>query len=59
MKHEGRYVAAPVNIHRVDWLWANPALLARVGADVPTSWEEFAATAEALKAAGIMPLAHG
>jgi glucose/mannose transport system substrate-binding protein len=59
MKYEGKYVAAPVNIHRVDWLWANPELLARVGADVPTTWEEFNATAEKLKAAGITPLAHG
>jgi glucose/mannose transport system substrate-binding protein len=59
MKYEGKYVAAPVNIHRVDWLWANPELLAQVGADVPTTWEEFNATAEKLKAAGITPLAHG
>jgi glucose/mannose transport system substrate-binding protein len=59
MKYDGNYVAAPVNIHRVDWLWANPEVLARVGASVPTTWEEFNATAEKLKAAGITPLAHG
>lgn len=59
MKYEGRYVAAPVNIHRVDWLWINPALLAQVGAGVPTSWDEFNATADALQAAGVTPLAHG
>jgi glucose/mannose transport system substrate-binding protein len=59
MKYEGKYVAAPVNIHRVDWLWANPAVLAKVGASVPTTWEEFNATADKLKAAGITPLAHG
>lgn len=59
MKYDGKYVAAPVNIHRVDWLWANPELLARVDADVPTTWEEFNTTAEKLKAAGITPLAHG
>lgn len=59
MKYQGRYVAAPVNIHRVDWLWANPALLAQVGAEVPTSWDEFNATADRLLAAGITPLAHG
>lgn len=59
MKYEGKYVAAPVNIHRVNWLWANPAVLAKVGAQVPTTWEEFNATAEKLKAAGITPLAHG
>jgi glucose/mannose transport system substrate-binding protein len=59
MKYEGKYVAAPVNIHRVDWLWANPEVLAKVGASIPTSWDEFNATAEKLKAAGITPLAHG
>ena len=41
MKYDGKYVAAPVNIHRVDWIWANPELLAQVDADgSPTSWEE-------------------
>lgn len=59
MKHDGKYVAAPVNIHRVDWLWVNPEALAKVGASVPTTWDEFNATAEKLKAAGITPLAHG
>ncbi|WP_366654963.1 ABC transporter substrate-binding protein [Fodinicurvata sp. EGI_FJ10296] len=59
MQYEGRYVAAPVNIHRVDWIWANPDLLEEVGAEMPTSWEEFNATAESLMEAGITPLAHG
>jgi glucose/mannose transport system substrate-binding protein len=59
MKYEGKYVAAPVNIHRVDWLWANPEVLAKIGAAMPTTWDEFNATAEKLKAAGITPLAHG
>ncbi|MEX0623881.1 MAG: sugar ABC transporter substrate-binding protein, partial [Saccharospirillum sp.] len=26
MKHDGDYVAAPVNVHRVNWMWANPAV---------------------------------
>lgn len=59
MKYDGKYVAVPVNIHRVDWIWANPAVLAKVGAEVPTSWDEFNQVAEKLKAAGITPLAHG
>lgn len=59
MKYEGKYVAAPVNIHRVDWLWANPAVLEKAGVSVPTTWDEFNAAAEKLKAAGITPLAHG
>lgn len=59
MKFDGHYVAAPVNIHRVNWLWSNPEVLGRVGATPPTTWEAFNATADALKAAGITPLAHG
>lgn len=59
VKYDGHYVAVPVNIHRVDWIWANPKVLAKVGAGVPTSWDEFNETAEKLKAAGITPLAHG
>ncbi|MFC3162079.1 ABC transporter substrate-binding protein [Ciceribacter thiooxidans] len=59
MKYKDKYVAAPVNIHRVDWMWVNPAVLAKVGAEVPTTWEEFNAVADKLKAAGITPLAHG
>jgi len=57
VKYEGKYVAVPVNIHRVDWIWANPTVLAEVGAEVPTSWEEFNAVADKLKAKGITPLA--
>lgn len=59
MKYEGKYVAAPVNIHRVDWMWVNPAVLAKVNAKVPTTWDEFNEVADKLKAAGITPLAHG
>jgi glucose/mannose transport system substrate-binding protein len=59
MKYKGSYVAVPVNVHRVNWLWVNPAVLAKVGAKVPTTWDEFFITADALKKAGITPLAHG
>lgn len=59
MKYDGKYVAAPVNIHRVDWIWANPEVLAKVDAAMPTTWDEFNAVADKLMAAGITPLAHG
>ena len=60
MKYEGKYVAAPVNIHRVDWIWANPSLLEKAGVtEMPTTWDEFNAAADKLMAAGITPLAHG
>jgi glucose/mannose transport system substrate-binding protein len=27
MKYKGHYVAAPVNVHRVNWMWVNPEVL--------------------------------
>jgi glucose/mannose transport system substrate-binding protein len=59
MKCEGKWCAAPVNVHRVDWVWANAAVLAKNGISMPTSWDEFNAAAAKLQAAGITPLAHG
>nr|WP_130480957.1 ABC transporter substrate-binding protein [Sphaerotilus mobilis] len=59
MKHKGKYVAVPVNVHRVNWLWANPEALKKAGAKLPSSWDEFFVVADKLKAAGIIPVAHG
>jgi len=59
MKYKGRYVATPVNVHRVDWMWANPKVLAKAGVSVPSTWAEFNAAADKLKSMGITPLAHG
>ncbi|MEE9322228.1 MAG: ABC transporter substrate-binding protein [Granulosicoccus sp.] len=60
MKYEKSYVAAPVNIHRVNWLWANPKVLEKVEVtDMPRTWAEFNAVADKLQATGIVPLAHG
>ena len=59
LKYKGNYVAAPVNVHRVNWLWANPEAFRKAGAKMPTTWDEFFVAAEALKKAGIIPVAHG
>jgi glucose/mannose transport system substrate-binding protein len=59
MKYQGHYIAAPVNVHRVNWLWANPEVFKKAGAKVPSTWDEFFTAAEALKKAGVIPLAHG
>jgi len=59
MKYKGNYIAAPVNVHRVNWLWANPEAFKKAGAKVPTTWDEFFAAGDALKKAGIIPVAHG
>jgi glucose/mannose transport system substrate-binding protein len=59
MKCEGTWCAAPVNVHRVDWIWANADVLEANGIAMPTTWDEFNAAADKLAAAGITPLAHG
>jgi glucose/mannose transport system substrate-binding protein len=59
MQCEGKWCAAPVNVHRVDWIWANAEVLSANGIEMPTTWDEFNAAAETLQAAGIIPLAHG
>lgn len=52
MKYEGRYVGAPLNIHRVNWLWINAGVLKASGARAPASWDEFFAAADAMRRAG-------
>lgn len=60
MKHKGTYVAAPVNVHRVNWVWANPEVLKKAGvAGMPKTWDEFFAAADKVKAAGLIAVAHG
>ena len=59
MKHDGEYVATPVNVHRVNWMWANPAVFESAGVEIPTTMDELWAAAEELKAAGVTPIAHG
>ncbi|HIF9501127.1 TPA: ABC transporter substrate-binding protein [Photobacterium damselae] len=59
MKYDGHYVAAPVNVHRVNWLWANPKVFKTTGATIPTSLDDFFVQAKKIKQAGFVPLAHG
>lgn len=60
VKYEGHYVAVPVNIHRVNWLWINPEVFKKAGiAKAPTTLNEFYAAGDKLKAAGFIALAHG
>jgi glucose/mannose transport system substrate-binding protein len=59
MKYQGHYVAVPVNVHRVNWMWVNPEVFKKAGAKIPTTWEEFATEAEKIKKAGFIAVAHG
>ncbi len=59
MRYDGQYVAVPANVHRVNWLWANPDVLEAAGVEMPTTLEELFAAGEAIREAGFVPLAHG
>ena len=59
MKYKGHYVAVPVNVHRVNWMWANPEVFKKAGAKIPTTWEEFAVAADKIQKAGFIAVAHG
>ena len=58
-KHDGHWIAAPVNVHSTNWVWINKAALDATGMEAPTSWEELIAVLDAMKANGITPLGHG
>lgn len=59
MKYQGHYVAVPVNVHRVNWMWANPEVFRKAGATMPTTWDEFAVAADKIQKAGFIAVAHG
>lgn len=58
-KYQGKWVAAPVNVHSTNWMWINKAVLDKAGAAVPTDWNSLVAALDKVRAAGLIPLAHG
>jgi glucose/mannose transport system substrate-binding protein len=58
-KYDGKWIAAPVNVHSTNWLWINKGLLDKVGGGEPKSFDELIALLDKFKAAGVVPLAHG
>ncbi len=58
-KYDGKWVAAPVNVHSTNWVWANKAILDDLGIAQPTTWDEFVAAMQTVKDAGLVALAHG
>ena len=58
-KFDGHWVAAPVNVHSTNWVWANKSVLDGLGIAQPTTWEEFVAAMQAVKDSGKTALAHG
>jgi len=59
VQSKGHYVAVPIGIHRVNWLWVNPKVFQRLQLTPPASWAELLVVSKKLKQAGITPLAIG
>lgn len=57
--YDGKWVAAPVNVHSVNWLWINKAVMDKIGGKQPKSFDELIALLDKAKAAGVIPLALG
>jgi len=59
-KYDGHWIAAPVNIHSTNWMWASKEAFDKAGiTELPTDWDSLIAALDKLKAAGITPIAHG
>jgi glucose/mannose transport system substrate-binding protein len=58
-KYQGRWVTAPVNIHRTNWIWANKKIFDELKIAPPKTFDELMAAADKIKKAGYIPLAHG
>jgi glucose/mannose transport system substrate-binding protein len=57
---DGKLYSVPVNIHRSNLLWYNPAVLEEVGIAAPAAtWDEFLEQAATLEDAGKIPLTIG
>jgi glucose/mannose transport system substrate-binding protein len=60
VKVKGHYYAVPVSIHMPTWIWYSKAAFKQAGiAAEPKSMDELFAALDKLKAAGLVPLAHG
>ncbi|QKK30804.1 carbohydrate ABC transporter substrate-binding protein [Rhizobium indicum] len=57
--YDGKWVAAPVNVHSVNWLWINKAVMDKIGGTPPKTFDDLIALLDKAKAAGVIPLALG
>jgi glucose/mannose transport system substrate-binding protein len=60
VKMNGHYFAVPVSLHTSNWFWYSKAAFKKAGIrKEPASVPELFAALDRLKAAGLIPLAHG
>ncbi len=51
--------SVPVNIHRSNVMWYNPAKIKEMGIAIPDSWDSFLAVCKQVKSLGVTPLVVG
>ncbi|MCA9882673.1 MAG: carbohydrate ABC transporter substrate-binding protein [Anaerolineae bacterium] len=59
ISYEGGIYSVPVNIHRSNVMWYNPAKVEEWGIEVPATWDDFLAVCPTLQEAGVVPLIVG
>ncbi|WP_459781002.1 ABC transporter substrate-binding protein [Photobacterium sp. R1] len=58
-QYQGHYVAIPITVHRLNWMWINRKVLRTYGLAIPTTWDELIDVFARLKKQGVEPLALG
>src|SRR5580692_10433988 len=59
MKPTGDWVAAPMNIHRINWIWGSTKAMEKAGiTSLPKTWAEFNADCDKAIAAHLICLGH-
>ena len=48
--HDGKWIAAPVNVHSTNWVWINKAALDAAGGKAPETWDELVVVLDKMKA---------
>ena len=58
-KRNGKWIAAPINVHSANWIFVNKSILDKLGLPTPANWDEFIVLLDKAKAAGVIPIAIG
>ncbi len=59
-KYDGKWIAAPVNVHSTNWVWANKEIMDELDIEIPIkSWDAYVDALEKAQNAGYIALAHG
>ena len=56
---DGGLYSLPIGLETQNFLWYSPQVLEAAGVELPATWDEFLESAEAIEAAGFIPMAVG